>query len=355
MHPHSPLLRPKTALASCVIAAVFIAASAAPSVAATRTWVSGVGDDANPCSRTAPCKTWAGAISKTDAGGVIDALDPGGFGAVTITKAITLDGSAAGGQAGTLVSSGMGVTISAGVNDRVTLRHMVIEGLVQTGSPGQIGVVIWGAGSVLLDDVEIHQFLLAGIYAAPLTGHPAVTVVNSTIADNTGPAIDVNPADGAKADVIVQGCTITTSSIGIQTFFNSRLWYRNNTIFANGFGVDQSMPGQLHDLGGNSVVGNTKAAKFHAVPSSVVFTGRRGKGIRAKFASTLAGTVTLRVIKSGHTLATIKGKVAVGAGSIVWNGKAGKTVAAKGTYTLAIAFKEPTGQTANYSIMGIVN
>ena len=59
---------------------------------ATRTWISGVGDDANPCSRTAPCKTFAGAISKTATGGEIDALDPGGFGALTITKPITLDG-----------------------------------------------------------------------------------------------------------------------------------------------------------------------------------------------------------------------------------------------------------------------
>ena len=58
---------------------------------ATRTWVSGVGDDANPCSRTAPCKTFAGAISKTAAGGEIDCLDPGGFGAVTITKSMTID------------------------------------------------------------------------------------------------------------------------------------------------------------------------------------------------------------------------------------------------------------------------
>src|SRR2546426_6768037 len=72
---------------------------------ATRTWVSGVGDDANPCSRTAPCKTFAGAISKTFIGGEIDALDPGGFGAVTITKSITIDG------AGTLAS-----ILSSGVN-----------------------------------------------------------------------------------------------------------------------------------------------------------------------------------------------------------------------------------------------
>src|SRR6201981_2028561 len=58
---------------------------------ATRTWVSGVGDDANPCSRTAPCKTFAGAISKTAINGEINCLDPGGFGAVTITQSITID------------------------------------------------------------------------------------------------------------------------------------------------------------------------------------------------------------------------------------------------------------------------
>src|SRR2546423_13345593 len=77
-----------------VIALVAIAAlPATASAQATRTWVSGVGDDANPCSRTAPCKTFAGAISKTASGGIIDALDPGGFGAITITKPITLEGN----------------------------------------------------------------------------------------------------------------------------------------------------------------------------------------------------------------------------------------------------------------------
>src|SRR5215510_2064004 len=74
-------------------AAVVLVAATSAHAQATRTWVSGVGDDANPCSRTAPCKTFAGAISKTAVGGFIDVLDPGGFGAVTITKSITIDGS----------------------------------------------------------------------------------------------------------------------------------------------------------------------------------------------------------------------------------------------------------------------
>src|SRR6267142_5664869 len=74
-----------------VLVLVLAGVSPAPAHAQTRTWVSGVGDDANPCSRIAPCKTFAGAISKTFTNGEIDCLDPGGFGTVTITKAIEID------------------------------------------------------------------------------------------------------------------------------------------------------------------------------------------------------------------------------------------------------------------------
>src|SRR5436853_7548105 len=96
------------------------------SAQATRTWVSGVGDDANPCSRTAPCKTFAGAISKTAAGGEINVLDPGGFGGVTITKSITLRSTF---EAGVLVSGTNAIIVNAGVNDTVILEVLDIEGL----------------------------------------------------------------------------------------------------------------------------------------------------------------------------------------------------------------------------------
>src|ERR1700722_10645018 len=92
----------------------------------TRTWVSGVGDDANPGSRTAPCKTFAGAMSKTDPGGEINVVDPGGFGALTITKALTIDG--AGTFASVLASGTAGITISAGPNDVGALRNLSIHG-----------------------------------------------------------------------------------------------------------------------------------------------------------------------------------------------------------------------------------
>src|SRR5688572_27930911 len=93
--------------------------SAPAQAQATRTWVSGVGDDVNPCSRTAPCKTFAGAISKTAAGGEINCLDPGGFGAVTITKSITI--SCPYTEGGTL-AAGNGITVNAGANDVIILR-----------------------------------------------------------------------------------------------------------------------------------------------------------------------------------------------------------------------------------------
>src|SRR3970040_1205142 len=112
-----------------VLAVVFVTCLAATPIQAqaTRTWVSGVGDDANPDSRTAPCKTFAGAISKTAAGGEISVLDPGGFGGVTITKAITISGD--GTLSGVLASLTNGIIVNAGVNDRVVLRNLSINGV----------------------------------------------------------------------------------------------------------------------------------------------------------------------------------------------------------------------------------
>src|SRR5580704_205308 len=124
---------------------------------ATRTWISGVGDDVNPCSRTAPCKTWPGAISKTAAGGEIDALDPGGFGALTITKAITLDGG--GGQvASTLVSGTNAVNVSALATDVVILRNLRMNGILNSGSPGLTAVQINTAAKVIIEKCDIFGF-----------------------------------------------------------------------------------------------------------------------------------------------------------------------------------------------------
>src|SRR5947199_3901455 len=100
----------------CAIAIFTFAFASLAQAQATRTWVSGVGDDVNPCSRTAPCKTFAGAISKTAAGGEIDCLDPGGFGAVTITKSLLIDGTHGSGFGSILSSGGSGVIVNVTTN-----------------------------------------------------------------------------------------------------------------------------------------------------------------------------------------------------------------------------------------------
>src|SRR5438045_8332779 len=112
-----------------IVLGIFLLASVAMNAQASRTWVSGVGDDANPCSRTAPCKTFAGAISKTAPGGEIDALDPAGYGAVTITKSITIDGG--GGQvASVLVAGTNGIVVQANAQtDVVILRNLRFNGI----------------------------------------------------------------------------------------------------------------------------------------------------------------------------------------------------------------------------------
>src|SRR4051794_28311095 len=146
---------------------------------ATRTWVSGVGDDANPCSRTAPCKTFAGAISKTQAGGEINCLDPGGFGGLTINKSITV--SCEMGTAGALVSGTNSFVISAGANDIVVLRGIDFEGL----GTGLVGVKFNSGAGLLIQDCSIRNFRGTnglGIGFTPST--PATLSVVNTIVEN---------------------------------------------------------------------------------------------------------------------------------------------------------------------------
>src|ERR1044072_2205140 len=89
-----------------------------------RTWVSGVGNDADPCSRTAPCKTFAGAYLKTNAGGEIDVLDRGGFGAITIGKSITIDGGDLSG--GILAGGGNGIVVNTPASAVVTITNEAV-------------------------------------------------------------------------------------------------------------------------------------------------------------------------------------------------------------------------------------
>lgn len=162
---------------------------------ATRTWVSGVGDDANPCSRTAPCKTYAGAISKTAAGGEISTLDPGGFGALTITKAITVNGD--GTLAGILNAGTTGIIVNAGVNDVVYIRNLSING-AGTGLNG----IRWIAGKAL--HVENCNIYGMGNNTA---GNGHGIFVNLTASDRNLFVKDTNIKTCAVSGITVQTST----------------------------------------------------------------------------------------------------------------------------------------------------
>lgn len=200
-------------------------ASAPAHAQATRTWVSGVGDDANPCSRTAPCKTFAGAISKTAAFGEINVLDPGGFGAVTITKSISIRADHV--EAGVLVSGTNGIVVSLPAStDRVLLEGLDIEGL----GTGLDGVKIIGSGITMIVNCAIRHFTGNGVNLVGTA--TARAVIRDSIITNNAGGFNVAGAGGAATT----GLSFTTlydsnPSFGIQVAAPSNLILSGNKMF----------------------------------------------------------------------------------------------------------------------------
>ncbi|HET8585578.1 MAG TPA: right-handed parallel beta-helix repeat-containing protein [Casimicrobiaceae bacterium] len=195
---------------------------------ASRTWVSGVGDDANPCSRTAPCKTFAGAISKTAAGGEINALDPGGFGAVTITKSITITGD--GTIAGIAAGGVNGIVVQVAASDVVILRRLHING----ARTGINGIRMLGAGDLHVEDCEIHGFTQQGIDVAP-TGDSSLFVSGTTLRDNTGGAIYVRPSAPGLVRGTLDRVSMQGNGRGLRVEDGASLVVTRSTAAGNGF------------------------------------------------------------------------------------------------------------------------
>ena len=195
---------------TCAMFFTFGVLYCAPAAAqATRTWVSGVGDDANPCSRTAPCKTFAGAISKTADGGEINCIDAGGFGAVTIVKAITID--CVNVLAGVVVAGTNGIVINAPINAAVNIRGVDFMGTITV--PGLNGIRVIGAGSVVIDRVRIVEFTGGtpngiGVLLNPTVGALRVMIVDSVISNNTNGGVLVNPGAAVPVSLVIRNTKI---------------------------------------------------------------------------------------------------------------------------------------------------
>jgi hypothetical protein len=276
-----------------LVVASFVFASQAQAQA-TRTWVSGVGDDANPCSRTAPCKTFAGAISKTAVNGEINALDPGGFGAVTITKSITINGE---GTMASITAPGFNGVVINGAGIIVTLRNLDIEG----AGTGLSGVRFLQGAALHVENSTIRNFrggAATGIEFAPSSaGAPAELFVHNVVVSGSG------TGGAAAASVVLDQVRVENNTRG---------------IVVNGLGGTGAVGIVISD---SLAAGSTGAGILAETNASVirmtidgVTSARNAQGISVSGAgaavlvgsSTIAGNLTGALVASGGTLQSFK-------------------------------------------------
>ena len=257
---------------SVSLMAIFFAA-AQLSAQATRTWVSGVGDDANPCSRTAPCLTFNGAMVKTATGGEINVLDPGDFGAVTIPRAMTID--ATGVEAGVQVATGNGITVAAGATDSVFLRGLDLVGF-GTGVDG----IEFSSGLMLtVENCRISGFLQRGISIESSTANAAAFISNTVVHDQVNNGIVIDSILAANSVMLDHVQVLNSGQIGLglnpgstayvrdSEFSHSGasgvpatgaafLFFDSNDVSSNGVGLTL-LSGASVRLSKNNVTGNT--------------------------------------------------------------------------------------------------
>lgn len=292
--------------ATALLAAAMTAFHASPvSAQATRTWVSGVGDDVNPCSRTAPCKTFAGAISKTAAGGEINCLDPGGFGAVTITKSMTIDCRY---TEGGVLAGGNGIVVNDSATGTPNTIVVYLRGLDIFGvNPPSNGVRFVSGAALNIEDSVIRRFNAAnsqGVSFQP-AGAARLYMRNVTVADNgsgaSGGGILIQPTGAAgTAQVVLENVQVVNNA--------------NNGMLV-------------------STSGNTGAAGITVVADNSSFSGN-GSGI---VVITPAATTSAAVMLTNSTVANNSGT------GLVTNG---------GTAVMRVAFTTITGNATGVNAAG---
>jgi hypothetical protein len=310
-------------LLAVVASGLLALATQTASAQATRTWVSGVGNDANPCSRTAPCKTFAGAISKTATGGEINALDPGGYGAVTITKSITIDGGA--GQVASVLAAGTnGIVISA-AGATVTLRNIRINGVLGSPTPGLNGVQILSAAAVHIENCNVFGFSQTGINVN-LTSASAVRVfVSDTVVSNGSVGVSARNAGAGNLFMSVHRTTLVqNSSIGYRSdgsggpgsIFNA---ISDSLVSGNGTGV--SVVGGPSAFNGAQV---TRSSVVNNITTGLLSNGTSGQASILASNTLVSGNGTGLSFLGGGNLFTYK------------NNSVNQNVVADGTFSSQI-------------------
>ena len=231
---------------------LFFAFSVIANAQATRTWVSGVGDDVNPCSRTAPCKTFAGAISKTATNGEINCLDPAGYGAINITKSITIDCED---TQGSILASLVNGVIVNGANIDVKLRGISING----AGNGINCVRVLGSGTVkvTLDEIVCANFATHGISIETSTGTSKVVVWNSSFRNNAGNGINTFVTGTGATEVTVDSSLFSNNNIGVNFGVAAKGSVNDSTVSSNTTGVQASGSTSFLAVNNSQVTNNT--------------------------------------------------------------------------------------------------
>ena len=249
---------------ACGLAALIVtfAATSASAALPPRTWVSGVGDDVNPCSRTAPCKTFAGAIGKTEVGGEISVLDPGGFGAVTITKSITINGTPGNGYGSVTLGAGttgiiINITDPADTKRTVRLNWLEINGV----SVGLNGVKILGTNlagtSVVVENTNIDGMTGRGISDERTNGGKLV-VTNTSIRHTQDSAIRIAAGGVNKIDALLSNVRVHNSATAALTANGGAKVTVSNSVFSgSGIGLDIEQANTEAMVDRSTVSGNT--------------------------------------------------------------------------------------------------
>ena len=201
---------------------------AAPAQAQSRTWVSGVGDDINPCSRTAPCKTFSKALSVTAAGGEINCIDAGAYGTLTINKSITVDCS---GTFGGVLSSGLtaAFTVNAAATDKVVIRNVAIDG----GTTGVNGVRVLAAREVMVENVTMFALTGTGIEVA--TAADSVLGVNNVTMTRLNKGIRMAPTAGFAVVSVDNSHIIGATTAGVELATNNAVGSVNRSVVSDMF------------------------------------------------------------------------------------------------------------------------
>lgn len=256
-----------------IFAVIILAGASLAQAQATRTWVSGVGDDVNPCSRTAPCKTFAGAISKTATNGEINCLDPAGYGAINITKSITIDCEDTQGSILAAGVNGVIVNITSGADSKkaVKLRGISING----AATGINGIRVLACNVLVVEEVVIDGFTQHGISLENTTGTTKVSVDSTGIRSNAGNGINsfiiggnvtlsvsnsrinnnatgINLSNGTKATVMRSQVNQNTTGV---LAFNADMAVAFSDVSHNGTGVTSSTGGNIR-ITNNQITNN---------------------------------------------------------------------------------------------------